>query len=115
SSSLLPLYNSTFYDTIKNGSYTLSLHDALPILEKILIVLLIGVLAWAVSYQPSYREGETLEQVQAIFAEAKAREQARRQAYVDRSEEHTSELQSRENIVCRLLLEKKNKIPNILG
>src|SRR5690606_40050822 len=27
-----------------------------------------------------------------------------------RSEEHTSELQSRENIVCRLLLEKKNDI-----
>src|SRR5690606_40765211 len=29
---------------------------------------------------------------------------------VDRSEEHTSELQSRENLVCRLLLEKKKKI-----
>src|SRR5690606_41343330 len=29
---------------------------------------------------------------------------------VTRSEEHTSELQSRENLVCRLLLEKKNKI-----
>src|SRR5690606_41576081 len=28
---------------------------------------------------------------------------------VGRSEEHTSELQSRENLVCRLLLEKKNK------
>src|SRR5690606_40233563 len=27
----------------------------------------------------------------------------------DRSEEHTSELQSRENLVCRLLLEKKTK------
>src|SRR5690606_11261494 len=27
---------------------------------------------------------------------------------VDRSEEHTSELQSRENLVCRLLLEKNN-------
>src|SRR5690606_40688288 len=27
-----------------------------------------------------------------------------------RSEEHTSELQSRENLVCRLLLEKKNQI-----
>src|SRR5436309_7851346 len=27
-----------------------------------------------------------------------------------RSEEHTSELQSRENLVCRLLLEKKNSI-----
>src|SRR5690606_40433703 len=29
---------------------------------------------------------------------------------VDRSEEHTSELQSRENLVCRLLLEKKNNV-----
>src|SRR5690606_40872132 len=29
-----------------------------------------------------------------------------------RSEEHTSELQSRENLVCRLLLEKKNKTEN---
>src|SRR5436309_8311372 len=28
---------------------------------------------------------------------------------LDRSEEHTSELQSRENLVCRLLLEKKNQ------
>src|SRR5690606_41257221 len=28
----------------------------------------------------------------------------------DRSEEHTSELQSRENLVCRLLLEKKNVV-----
>src|SRR5690606_7908309 len=31
------------------------------------------------------------------------------EAIEDRSEEHTSELQSRENLVCRLLLEKKNK------
>src|SRR5690606_41430761 len=31
-------------------------------------------------------------------------------ALVLRSEEHTSELQSRENLVCRLLLEKKNNI-----
>src|SRR3712207_8008762 len=30
--------------------------------------------------------------------------------YVDRSEEHTSELQSRQYLVCRLLLEKKNII-----
>ena len=29
---------------------------------------------------------------------------------VSRSEEHTSELQSRENLVCRLLLEKKKKV-----
>src|SRR3989442_11016707 len=31
------------------------------------------------------------------------------QLYVDRSEEHTSELQSRPHLVCRLLLEKKKK------
>src|SRR5207302_11080496 len=30
-------------------------------------------------------------------------------AQIERSEEHTSELQSRENLVCRLLLEKKKK------
>src|SRR2546430_10098930 len=32
-------------------------------------------------------------------------------AYVVRSEEHTSELQSQSNLVCRLLLEKKKGIP----
>src|SRR5690606_40693318 len=32
-----------------------------------------------------------------------------------RSEEHTSELQSRENLVCRLLLEKKKKINEIIN
>src|SRR2546427_895307 len=31
----------------------------------------------------------------------------------DRSEEHTSELQSQSNLVCRLLLEKKKKIKDI--
>src|SRR5690606_41586142 len=35
---------------------------------------------------------------------------ARRGTYRGRSEEHTSELQSRENLVCRLLLEKKKKM-----
>src|SRR5690606_41963893 len=33
----------------------------------------------------------------------------RRRPASERSEEHTSELQSRENLVCRLLLEKKNE------
>src|SRR3712207_8789618 len=33
----------------------------------------------------------------------------------DRSEEHTSELQSRQYLVCRLLLEKKKKISNTLS
>src|SRR3712207_8826624 len=32
-------------------------------------------------------------------------------SYISRSEEHTSELQSRQYLVCRLLLEKKKKMP----
>src|SRR5256885_8069329 len=36
---------------------------------------------------------------------------AEHRAHLDRSEEHTSELQSPCNLVCRLLLEKKKKIP----
>src|SRR5690606_40807629 len=39
-----------------------------------------------------------------------AQELAKQQTQELRSEEHTSELQSRENLVCRLLLEKKKKI-----
>src|SRR5690606_39590718 len=35
--------------------------------------------------------------------------EALRRTLTERSEEHTSELQSRENLVCRLLLEKKNE------
>src|SRR3712207_7942950 len=35
------------------------------------------------------------------------------QKLIDRSEEHTSELQSRQYLVCRLLLEKKKKYMNI--
>src|SRR5690606_41792973 len=44
-----------------------------------------------------------------------AKQGRRDQAWRDgRSEEHTSELQSRENLVCRLLLEKKNKKTNTI-
>src|SRR5690606_41845957 len=50
------------------------------------------------------REGdERLVDVRAADAGAAAERR------VERSEEHTSELQSRENLVCRLLLEKKKK------
>src|SRR5215475_15474377 len=41
-----------------------------------------------------------------------ARSRCHRSSGVGRSEEHTSELQSRENLVCRLLLEKKKKKKN---
>src|SRR2546430_13654351 len=41
-----------------------------------------------------------------------ARRKRDAQKFFDRSEEHTSELQSQSNLVCRLLLEKKNKDNN---
>src|SRR5690606_40779248 len=42
-------------------------------------------------------------------ARLQALQQALKERILIRSEEHTSELQSRENLVCRLLLEKKKK------
>src|SRR5579862_398921 len=68
-----------FNDTATTEIYTLSLHDALPISHHWLATP---------SRPPDGREGEARE---------------RRQ----RSEEHTSELQSQFQLVCRLLLEKK--------
>src|SRR2546426_9047096 len=70
-----------FNDTATTEIYTLSLHDALPILRllsmRATIPLRVALAKWAsVSF---------------------------------RSEEHTSELQSPCNLVCRLLLEKKKK------
>src|SRR5688500_20037205 len=73
--------------------YTLSLHDALPISKA--------------------QMREMQEQSNRARLEAEARSEidrkAREQAEA-RSEEHTSELQSPCNLVCRLLLEKKNII-----
>src|SRR5436309_5929197 len=78
-----------FNDTATTEIYTLSLHDALPI------------------FRDCGLQGEPLIDDQRIGGIAPIE-------IVDRglplrSEEHTSELQSRENLVCRLLLEKKKK------
>src|SRR5206468_13110692 len=72
-----------FNDTATTEIYTLSLHDALPISPSLL---------------PS-GVGRVRPRVPALFTV---------QA-LGRSEEHTSELQSRSDLVCRLLLEKKKK------
>src|SRR5450432_4860102 len=75
----LPLLFSFFFffnDTATTEIYTLSLHDALPILSS--------YASWLLSSQAGSDS--------CICA---------------RSEEHTSELQSRSDLVCRLLLEKK--------
>src|SRR5436190_11281919 len=70
--------------------YTLSLHDALPILGAALLE--------AVTPRPPGKE---------VFGCA-FHHDARRRHDAPRSEEHTSELQSHSELVCRLLLEKKN-------
>src|SRR5436309_13671106 len=81
----LLIYFFFFNDTATTDIYTLSLHDALPISSKTRFSLRIAVMSGAETFTGC---GPTLG---------------------SRSEEHTSELQSRENLVCRLLLEKKKK------
>src|SRR5690625_7043532 len=88
--------------------YTLSLHDALPILRDFYVSANLYYEfgrkvfdGWA-SYMRS--DGQYI----GAFGQY-ARQADRWQQPGDRSEEHTSELQSRGHLVCRLLLEKKKK------
>src|SRR5260221_9460748 len=79
-----------FNDTATTEIYTLSLHDALPIsdADRPLVHDLRG---YADTVWPLYCECGHVP------------------AFTRRSEEHTSELQSHSDLVCRLLLEKKKK------
>src|SRR2546430_10449342 len=80
-----------FNDTATTEIYTLSLHDALPICYGFISRSDDGKDVF-VHYSSISGDGfRTLNQGQT------------------RSEEHTSELQSQSNLVCRLLLEKKKK------
>src|SRR5437870_11256202 len=93
------LYTSFFFnDTAPTDIYTLSLHDALPIL-----LLTPGTFGVYVMAREIARAGARMP---LAFAETGTL------PYL-RSEEHTSELQSRGHLVCRLLLEKKKKSPNL--
>src|SRR2546426_11566391 len=92
-----------FNDTATTEIYTLSLHDALPIsmrenLEK--VKLLACDLRNGKEFPRSPRET-----LGGYVLAARAVDKCR----AVRSEEHTSELQSPCNLVCRLLLEKKKK------
>src|SRR5690606_42045549 len=83
---------------------TLSLHDALPISsEQIGVVDGVSDFVPEDLHAPFFGAAFGLEHLR-LFELRQARVG---QVEGDRSEEHTSELQSRENIVCRLLLEKK--------
>src|SRR2546427_10623915 len=81
-----------FNDTATTEIYTLSLHDALPISQL-------------------FRN----EIERAPGAQAGGHKGAAPQRALVRSEEHTSELQSQSNLVCRLLLEKKKKKKKMKG
>src|SRR5690606_40901907 len=77
--------------------YTLSLHDALPISQRCL----------SGTHVSGDDDGQFLEWVWHAFLVLLLHPGKSQHPEQDRSEEHTSELQSRENLVCRLLLEKK--------
>src|SRR3712207_9051197 len=87
-----------FNDTATTEIYTLSLHDALPISGRD------DRRAGA-----SARAGEGTSPAGGPHSRRSARPQRERGSRTRRSEEHTSELQSRQYLVCRLLLEKKKK------
>src|SRR5256712_12073021 len=95
-----------FNDTATTEIYTLSLHDALPISE--------GLDQRVVDQDVGRGLGEQRRLVQGDLRERltteKIRPRGRAMTFQRiRSEEHTSELQSRSDLVCRLLLEKKKK------
>src|SRR5256886_12555779 len=81
-----------FNDTATTEIYTLSLHDALPISN---LTWLVNSMTWDI------RRKEGAPELMIVFVTVGL--------ILLRSEEHTSELQSQSNLVCRLLLEKKKK------
>src|SRR2546428_4960142 len=98
-----------FNDTATTEIYTLSLHDALPICRP-RAEPAGGPRGRGRARRPgpaAARSGRPPAPA-APPARAPPRRPARR-AHRGRSEEHTSELQSRSDLVCRLLLEKKKK------
>src|SRR3712207_7056151 len=81
-----------FNDTATTEIYTLSLHDALPISPDAVRCASIQ------DSQPRARASSPVAAATSAYSDV-----------CGRSEEHTSELQSRQYLVCRLLLEKKKK------
>src|SRR2546430_10809514 len=89
-----------FNDTATTEIYTLSLHDALPIFPRAEAEVHVGDLIQVAIFPKDKDHGCDTTVVELGIHERDG----------ERSEEHTSELQSQSNLVCRLLLEKKKKI-----
>src|SRR2546425_4542155 len=94
-----------FNDTATTEIYTLSLHDALPILR------LAETVARVRHRERSIGIRRHLDPVgPAVMGGRGCRSRSGRAYWIKRSEEHTSELQSLAYLVCRLLLEKKKNL-----
>src|SRR3712207_7934616 len=93
-----------FNDTATTEIYTLSLHDALPIFPGV---------AQVACFDTAFHHGRPFVSEATALPRRYYDEGVRRYGFHGlsyeyiRSEEHTSELQSRQYLVCRLLLEKK--------
>src|SRR3712207_6957857 len=102
-----------FNDTATTEIYTLSLHDALPICELargVGFYLLVGERVYR-AFVEGAQELPSVVLLAAGCYETRSRPVSNPDQFGAeqvRSEEHTSELQSRQYLVCRLLLEKKN-------
>src|SRR3712207_7057027 len=94
-----------FNDTATTEIYTLSLHDALPIYSASSLRRVVGDAAWT-SVSVASRACTSIPRRRRWRHIARPTSSTQ---CASRSEEHTSELQSRQYLVCRLLLEKKNK------
>src|SRR3712207_6958103 len=94
-----------FNDTATTEIYTLSLHDALPISTAAADRQRLEPVAHQGERRGQQRQGD---QDRHQHHGDRAGREAAEQRLRDRSEEHTSELQSRQYLVCRLLLEKKH-------
>src|SRR5439155_21101113 len=97
---LLTLFLFFFFnDPATTEIYTLSLHDALPILRELFTLAVSrDIYAGAPAIYVNYLDYDVMSHAYGP-----------RHGRARRSEEHTSELQSRGHLVCRLLLEKKKK------
>src|SRR3712207_7135415 len=94
-----------FNDTATTEIYTLSLHDALPISLSTNCRSCDQSTAMRRSYSAACGMVGAAAPAPSMFTTRKVV----RMRWRVRSEEHTSELQSRQYLVCRLLLEKKKK------
>src|SRR5690606_41865811 len=100
-----------FHPPATSELYTLSLHDALPIWVYPFYTRTIGLdqnraaVPIVAGARLLGKEDDRTLGVMSLQTAATATQASTNY----RSEEHTSELQSRENLVCRLLLEKKKK------